>query len=164
MKRIQIMIIGSVMMLFTACGGGSKESNENEENAAATIEHEEATSGIAKMIEAPEGARVFFVNLEDGAVISSPVKVIMGAEGIKVQPAGEIIEGTGHHHIIINDGPSQLEAVVGADDTHIHFGKGQEETELELTPGNYTLTLQFADGFHRSYGETMSATINIVVE
>jgi hypothetical protein len=54
--------------------------------------------------------------------------------------------------------------VVGADATHIHFGKGQEETELELEPGEYTLTLQFADGFHRSYGEKMSTTIKITVE
>ena len=163
MKRIQLMILGGLMVLFTACGGGQKEA-EHEEHAAANHEHEEASSGIAEMIEAPEGARVFFVNLEDGAVLTSPVKVIMGSEAIKVQPAGEIIGGTGHHHIIINDGPNPLGAVVGADDTHIHFGKGQEETELELTPGNYTLTLQFADGFHRSYGERMSATINIVVE
>ena len=163
MKRIQLMMLGGLMVLFTACGGGQKEA-EHEEDAATTHEHEEASSGIAEMIEAPEEARVFFVNLEDGAVLTSPVKVVMGSEGIKVQPAGEIIVGTGHHHIIINDGPNALGAVVGADDTHIHFGKGQEETELELTPGNYTLTLQFADGFHRSYGERMSATINIVVE
>lgn len=116
------------------------------------------------MISAPDGAYVFFKNLEDGAVVSSPVKVEMGVEGIIIQPAGELKEGTGHHHIIINEGPTPYGTVVGADDTHIHFGLGQEETELELEPGDYTLTLQFADGFHRSYGDKMSNTIKITVE
>ncbi len=49
------------------------------------------------------------------------------------------------------------------DSTHIHFGKGQTNTDLELNPGMHTLTLQFADGLHQSYGEKMSATIEIEV-
>ena len=165
MKKLQLILLGGLTILFTACGSGTKEDHgDDHDMAAATHEHDEATSGIAEMLPPPPDARVFFVNLEDGAVVTSPVKVIMGSEGIKVQPAGEVVAGTGHHHIIINDSPSAYGTVVGADATHIHFGKGQEETELELAPGNYTLTLQFADGFHRSYGEEMSATIGIVVE
>jgi hypothetical protein len=173
MKNFQIGTLFIGLAMFVACGGQTKESNETEQTADAhehpagehpTADSDGEASGIAEMIAAPEGARVFFVNLEDGAVVSSPVKVEMGSEGIKVQPAGEIVEGTGHHHIIINEGPSPYGVVVGADDTHIHFGKGQEETELELAPGKYTLTLQFADGFHRSYGDSMSSTITIEVQ
>ena len=160
----------AAVFAFVACGGGQKEHAGDGEHAehAESTEHEhgddESISGIAAMIEAPEGAKVFFRNLEDGAVVSSPVKVEMGVEGITIKPAGELVEGTGHHHIIINEGPTPFGTVVGADATHIHFGKGQEETELELEPGEYTLTLQFADGFHRSYGENMSTTIKITVE
>ena len=33
-----------------------------------------------------------------------PVKVVMVVEGMKVKPAGEVVEGTGHHHILINHG------------------------------------------------------------
>ncbi len=171
MKKFQIGTLFIALAMFVACGGETKESNEGEHTADEhpsgehpTADSGDEASGIAEMIAAPEGARVFFVNLEDGAVVSSPVKVEMGSEGIKVQPAGEIMEGTGHHHIIINEGPTPYGTVVGADDTHIHFGKGQEETELELAPGKYTLTLQFADGFHRSYGDNMSSTISIEVQ
>jgi hypothetical protein len=53
--------------------------------------------------------------------------------------------------------------VIPTDDTHRHFGKGDTEAVLDLPPGNYKLTLQFADGLHRSYGKDLSATINIKV-
>ena len=82
---------------------------------------------------------------------------------MEVEPAGELAKNKGHHHILINHDPSAKGEVVAADSTHIHFGKGQMETELDLAPGSYKLTLQFADGFHRSYGPKMSTSINIVV-
>ena len=47
--------------------------------------------------------------------------------------------------------------------TILHFGKGQTETDVPLTPGPHTLTLQFADGAHLSYGPTLSSTIKIQV-
>ena len=49
-------------------------------------------------------------------------------------------------------------------ETNIHFGAGETETQLDLEPGEYTLTMQFADGFHQSYGEQMSTTIKVTVE
>ena len=33
----------------------------------------------------------------------------------------------------------------------------------DLQPGRYRLTMQFADGAHRSYGEGMRKSINITV-
>ncbi|MER6205961.1 DUF4399 domain-containing protein [Streptomyces sp. NPDC001642] len=35
---------------------------------------------------------------------------------------------------------------------------------IELPPGQHTLTLQFDDGFNRSYGPEMSATISVNVK
>ena len=111
---------------------------------------------------APDG--VFFVNLEDGQTVSSPVKVEMGVNGMEIKPAGEIIKGTGHHHIIIDGNWIKTGDVVPANKTHIHFGKGQTETSIELEPGQHTLTLQFANGAHQSFGEAWSKTITITVE
>ncbi|KAB2816661.1 MAG: DUF4399 domain-containing protein [Bacteroidetes bacterium] len=111
-----------------------------------------------------EGARVFFMTPTAGEVVSSPVHVDMGAENIEVVPAGELSYNTGHHHIIINKGHISKGETVPADEQHIHYGQGQVETELELEPGNYTLTLQFANGLHQSYGEALSETIEITVE
>lgn len=113
----------------------------------------------------PEGAkgRVFFSEPQDGEEITGPVKVVMGVEGMEIKPAGEVIEGTGHHHLLINQDSMAAGQVIPTDDNHRHFGKGQTETELELAPGDYKLTLQFADGLHRSYGKDLSATIQIKV-
>ena len=35
-----------------------------------------------------KGAKVYFVNLKDGATVSSPVKIIFGLTGMSVAPAG----------------------------------------------------------------------------
>jgi Domain of unknown function (DUF4399) len=49
-------------------------------------------------------------------------------------------------------------------DKHMHFGKGQTEAEIKLTPGVYKLTAQFANGAHQSYGKPLSETITVTVK
>lgn len=112
----------------------------------------------------PKTAKVFFKNLKDGQTISTHQKVVFGVIGLKVHPAGELIPGTGHHHLIIDAEATPEGQVVAADDKHIHFGKGQTETEIQLAPGPHTLTLQFANGAHVSYGPTLSKTIRVTVK
>ncbi|MFY0594506.1 DUF4399 domain-containing protein [Roseivirga sp.] len=107
---------------------------------------------------------VSFENLEDGQEVNSPFLVKMGISGMEVQPAGEVVKGTGHHHMIIDGGFIKTGDPVPANSTHIHYGKGQLEAELELAPGKHTLTLQFANGIHQSYGEAWSKTITITVK
>ena len=46
---------------------------------------------------------------------------------------------------------------------HVHFGKGQTEASIKLAPGDYKLTMQFADGLHCSYGKKWAPTISIKV-
>lgn len=54
--------------------------------------------------------------------------------------------------------------VVPADDNHLHFGKGQTEATLELTPGEHTLCLQAADGAHTALaGEGATQIVRITV-
>ena len=112
----------------------------------------------------PSDAAVFFVSPADGTALASPVKVEMGVKGMTVQPAGVPSAGTGHHHIIVDGGGLDAGATVPADETHIHYGKGQTETELTLSPGQHTLTLQFANGLHQSYGPQLSTTITVTVQ
>ena len=47
---------------------------------------------------------------------------------------------------------------------NINFGKGQTETSVKLSSGKHTLTMQFADGAHMSYGKDWSSSIEIEVE
>ena len=108
--------------------------------------------------------RVFFIAPKDGATVSNPVHVVFGLDGMTIAPAGTMTEGTGHHHLIIDGGPLPKGAVIPATDTSLHFGKGQTESDLTLPPGDHTLTLQFGDGAHRSYGPEMSQTITVHVK
>lgn len=127
-----------------------------------------STTAFAKKsnnLEAISKPKISFGNLKDGDKVKSPFKVVMKAQNIKVRPAGEDAEdkASGHHHLIIDGEAIPTGQPVPADDKHIHFGKGQTETEVSLPVGKHTLTLQFADGAHRSYGATQSQTIKIEV-
>jgi len=106
---------------------------------------------------------VFFKNIQNGAILSSPFIVEMGVDGMEVEPSGKINTNKGHHHIIINKTFIEDGQIIPVDKQHIHFGGGQTQTKLNLEAGNYSLTLQFADGMHQSYGEKMSKTINVTV-
>lgn len=152
--------IGAVSL--SSCGG----SHESGEAAATHDEHANHTeeAAVDSSLMYPEGARVFFANLTEGQEVTSPVKVEFGIEGMEVEPAGEANYGKGHHHIIINKTYIEKGTPVPTDEQHIHYGKGQTETELTLEPGDYTLTMQFANGYHMSYGEPLSATVHIKVK
>ena len=151
------------LLFLVACGGGDApaEAPPAEEPAAEAPAAEEPA---AEEPAADTKLRVFFVEPADGATLTSPVKIVMGVEGMKVHPAGPQVEGTGHHHLIIGPAGIPEGTQVPADEKHIHFGKGQTEAEIELPPGEHKLTMQFADGSHTSYGEVMAATITITVE
>lgn len=101
-------------------------------------------------------AKVYFVNLEDGATVTSPVTVVFGLSGMGVAPAGTDKANTGHHHLLIDrpplgegeEGAYELSYGLPADENHLHFGGGQTETQLELSPGAHTLQLVLGDMGH----------------
>lgn len=110
-------------------------------------------------------AEVSFVEPKNGAAVASPVKVKMAATNFVVEPAGEVKEGAGHLHIMVDAPCVAAGQVVPKDDTHLHYGKGQVEAELELTPGKHILCLQAADGAHIALtGDGMTDVIEIEVK
>jgi len=112
-----------------------------------------------------EGSRVFFTAPTDKMVVNSPVKVMMGAENFIVEPAGAVKEGAGHLHIMVDTDCIEAGKVVPKDDTHLHYGKGQIEAQLQLAAGSHTLCLQAADGAHVALsGAGMTEKITIVVK
>ena len=113
----------------------------------------------------PAGAQVYFINLKDGQEVKSPFLVQFGLSGIGVAPAGVEKPNTGHHHLLIDAGDSiPAGQIVPKDEQHKHFGKAQTSCDLTLTPGKHILTLQLADGLHRSYGGKLAATITVTVK
>jgi len=98
---------------------------------------------------APAAASVFIVSPKDGETVGQEFKVEFGAKGIAVRPAGDPTPGTGHHHLLIDVAqlpPRNLP--IPNDATHRHYGKGQTEDTIKLTPGDHTLQLEFADLAH----------------
>ena len=83
---------------------------------------------------------------------------------MEIENAGPITELKGHHHIIIDGAALDEGQGVPLDETNLHFGKGQTEAEIKLAPGYHTLTLQFANGVHASYGPRWSRTITVKVK
>jgi hypothetical protein len=97
----------------------------------------------------PAGASVYIISPKDGAKVSSPFVVQFGLKGMGIAPAGVKIDNTGHHHLLIDtDAPADLNAPLPASDKVVHFGKGQTETTLTLTPGKHTLQLLLGDNSH----------------
>ncbi len=114
---------------------------------------------------APADARVYIVSPSHGEVVSSPVKVIFGLSGMGVAPAGIKKDKTGHHHLLIDTAVPDLDRPIPADDRHKHFGGGQTEVSIELTPGQHTLQLLLADFAHVPHNPpVMSEQITITVK
>ena len=110
-------------------------------------------------------AEVYIVTPADGSVVTSPVTVVFGLRGAGVAPAGITLENTGHHHLIIDAPLPDTNAPIPSDDNHRHFGKGQTEASIELSPGKHTLQLLLGDGLHIPHDNVVaSAPITITVE
>ena len=172
-------LIGALALSFFACQQSPSEPSTQEQEVEEIIEVETTEESDAsahdhhsmagetsmdpesEYLVVPEDARVFFVNLTDGQAVPNKLKVVMGVEGMEVQPAGELVAGTGHHHILVDGKFMAKGQFIPKDENHIHFGDGQTEAEIELASGEHTLTLQFANGAHFSYGEQMSTTITV---
>ncbi len=95
-----------------------------------------------------EDAKVYIVSPANGAIVTSPVTVIFGLNGMGVAPAGVEKENTGHHHLIINADTPPLNQAIANDQHHRHFGGGQTQVSLELAPGTHTLQLVMGDKSH----------------
>lgn len=163
-------LLALLFAALAACNSAGDKKDSTDTSTTQTghegMDHKmPETGGLPELPAVPEGAKVFFKNIRDNATITSPFKMEMGTEIMRVDTAGPVVAGSGHHHLII-DGADSLAAgsIVPADSLNIHFGRGQTEYELKLTPGKHKLTLQMADGLHRSYGSKLSATISVTVK
>ncbi len=106
-------------------------------------------AAVAARTPSPQGVREYIISPKSGDVVTSPVTVVFGLKGMGVAPAGVQNENTGHHHLLIDvDVPTDLTQPIAADEHHKHFGGGQTEVSLELTPGKHTLQLLLADFSH----------------
>ena len=123
-------------------------------------------NALARPTPAPEGAKAYIISPADGATVTSPITVQFGLEGFGVAPAGVEKANTGHHHLLIDvESLPALDSPIPADEHHRHFGGGQTEVELELSPGTHTLQLLMGDHNHIPHSPpVVSETITIEVK
>jgi len=109
---------------------------------------------------------VFFITPHNGDVVSGEFTVQFGLNGMGVAPAGVNKEHTGHHHLLVDlEALPALDAPLPANDNIRHFGGGQTQTTLSLTPGQHTLQLLLGNYAHVPMNPpVMSEKITITVE
>ena len=107
-----------------------------------------AITGFAGNTPAPPDAKVYFISPQDGSEVTSPVTVRFGLSGMGIAPAGVEKEKTGHHHLIVNAELPDMNQPIPSNDNYRHFGGGQTEVMLELSPGQHTLQLLLGDLLH----------------
>lgn len=154
------------LLVLPAC---DKKDGEKRPDLAASKDGKEAKDAgkAATDAKAPvQSGRVFFVAPADGAKLPEQFDVEFGVEGKQIEPAGatERNPAFGHHHLLIDTGPMADMEIIPKDETHLHYGDGATKATVKLPPGKHQLTMQFADGAHRSYGPAWAATITVEIE
>jgi hypothetical protein len=116
--------------------------------------------------ESPGNAEVYFIQPVDGQTVKENVKINFGLKNMGVAPAGTDRKNTGHHHLLIDtDVLPDLAQPLPATDKIRHFGGGQTETEITLSPGKHTLQLILGNYAHVPHSKpVMSSKITITVE
>ena len=96
----------------------------------------------------PPGAAVYFIGIKNGDTLPTKPTIHFGLRNMSVAPAGIDRPNTGHHHLIIDAPLPPLDKPIPNDFNHLHFGAGQTEAQVTLTPGKHTLQLLLGDKDH----------------
>ena len=145
--RIGITLALACSLGLVACGDQAPEA-EAPEPAAAEPAAEPAAPPPPLRTPAPEGAVLYFIAPNDGDEITSPVNILFGLSGAGVAPAGIVFPDSGHHHMLVDTGMPPETIPIPEDANHLHFGLGQSEAMVELTPGEHQLQLLLGDHLH----------------
>ena len=163
MRSFLVIMIATAALI--ACNSSEDKTSETKETGHDAHATTATAAEMPAMPEVPANARVFFANLKDGQTVTSPLKVEMGVDAMSVDTANGILKpASGHHHILVDMDSIQTGEVIKKDSVHIHFGNAQTSAEIKLPPGKHSLTLQFADAMHRSYGSKLTSKVTVEVK
>jgi hypothetical protein len=144
--RVVGALILTSLIIVAACGGSSPESQS-----------------------AGTGGKVFFSEPKNGATVKSPVHVVFGSDMFTIAPVppGEIAPeavraNTGHYHLGVDTDCLPAGSVIPKANPWIHFGKGDNTIEMQLTPGPHKLVVQAGDDRHATM-TGLCETINVTV-
>jgi hypothetical protein len=166
LRRSALVLLGAALLVvaFAACAPKEEAAEPAEAPAAAP---EEATAEEHADHPAPgPGARIFFVEPANGATVTSPVRIVFGAENFIIEPRGDgaIHPGAGHHHIGLDTHCLPPGEIIPEAAPWVHFGDGKSEIEFQLPPGEHHLVAQVGDGEHRTLDQPgLCAELHVIV-
>ena len=127
-----------------------------------------AACGGADHSEHP-GGKVFFMEPKDGASVKSPVHIVFGSDMFTIAPVppGEIKPeavraNTGHFHLGVDTDCLAPGSVIPKANPWVHFGKGDNSIDMQLTPGPHKLAVQAGDDRHSTM-TGLCEVINVTV-
>lgn len=167
MRGVAWTIGAGAVALAMACQQAEPESGQDTDPGLEGIDQEPVDAQVRTgTLPAPEDARLYFIEPQDGDTVRSPVQVRFGLQGMGVAPAGVDVPETGHHHLLVNEPEVDMDAPLPDPEGVIfHFGGGQTEAEIELEPGEHTLQAVLGDWKHQPHDPPVtSERITIVVE
>jgi hypothetical protein len=130
----------------------------------------ESTAPVTKgNTPSPPDAYVYIGWPNNGQVINASrlpdgrFRVWFGLRNMGVAPAGVNVPNTGHHHLLIDVALPPLDQEIPSDKNHLHFGHGQTETVLELSPGRHTLQLLLADKDHFPHTPPVYSKVTTII-
>jgi uncharacterized protein DUF4399/uncharacterized protein DUF6130 len=132
-------------MAAAACGGSSPESKPADTAAPASAPAADHT--------AHAGGKVFFKEPKDGASVKSPVHIVFGSDMFTIAPVPEgevttVRANTGHYHLGVDTDCLAAGSVIPKANPWVHFGKGNDNIDMQLTPGPHKLVVQAGDDKH----------------
>lgn len=154
--RSAAVLLGLVLAL-TGCGDGddptlTPETTPDTTPATASPDAADPTSVTGS---------VAITSPEDGAEVTSPVRVEATTEGVEIVPAGEPVENGGHLHVVVDEDCVTPGDAIPSDEDHIHLGDGSTLAEVELEPGEHTLCLQLGDTDHVATDLTDTVSVRV---
>ena len=158
--RVRAILYSVVMGTLSLHAARAQDSKP----AATTAPAGDASSSKYGPTPSPPGAQVYFIDPKDGATIQTKTIIHFGLRNMGVAPAGSDRPNSGHHHLLIDTELPPLNKPIPNDFNHLHFGGGQTEAEVELTPGEHTLQLLLGDKKHIPHNPpVMSDRIKVTV-
>jgi hypothetical protein len=142
MKQLALV---ALLVSVAACSSSTPETSKPAAPAPAPAAPPAAASG----------PRVFFEQPKDGATVKGPlVHLQFNVENFTIgavppDPVTTVRPNIGHYHVGYDTDclPPGTEIVKGTP-TWIHFGKGDAQMDMQMTPGTHKLALQIGDDKH----------------
>lgn len=139
----------------TSTGGSTNTATETTDGSMETT----TTAGPSVPDDASVSLSVPTAEGLDG--LYTPLMATFEAENFTVEPSGEVNEGAGHFHLMVDVGQVDPGETIPSDDQHLHYGDGSARDVLDLEPGEHELTLQMGDGAHTALPLTDTATVTV---